>query len=106
MKETETDQNPTYPLHFDAKEDESVKTFEECHDEHLVSKEKYVMYSKEVKDFYDGGVHKFLVDMEKRYEEHECSGICKKNLFYLTQDISLGMPKIECVEAAVRDADA
>ena len=36
----------------------------------------------------------------------ECSSICKPSLFYLTRDISKGMPKKECLKAALDDAAA
>ena len=108
MKDSPTDQTPTYPLTFSDSEEESVKTFQECKEKNLFEhfdKGKYIMYEQEVKDYYDGGVHQFLTDMEERYKIHKCAGICKKNLFYITQDISEGIPEIECVEAAVLDAD-
>lgn len=33
-----------------------------------------------------------------------CASICTPPLFYLTQDLSLGLPEYECIEKAMMDA--
>jgi len=38
--------------------------------------------------------------IEKKYK---CSGLCKKPLFYLTQDITNGPPENECFDALIKD---
>lgn len=44
----------------------------------------------------------FLVKLESEYEG--CSSICKTPLFYLTKDVSAGIPAKECLEVAYSQA--
>jgi hypothetical protein len=43
-----------------------------------------------VKSFFDGGGYEFFSNLELKYKN--CASGCKSSLFYLTQDISKGMP--------------
>ena len=51
-----------------------------------------------VDKFFNQGGFDFLTDLENRYD---CASLCETPLFYLTKDVSLGPPPIDCVTATV-----
>jgi len=54
-----------------------------------------------MESFFDGGGYDFLVKLERQFDD--CSSICSPPLFYLTKDISMGMPEKECIDVATQD---
>ena len=53
---------------------------------------------KQVKEFFEKGGYEFLAQLETDYE---CASMCKIPLFYISRDISLGKPTMECTAAIV-----
>jgi hypothetical protein len=51
-----------------------------------------------VDKFFNQGGYDFLTDLENTYE---CASLCETPLFYLTKDVRLGKPQIDCVTATV-----
>ena len=50
------------------------------------------------KRFVEGGSYSYYLDALEFFEQrYDCSGSCKPNLFYATQDIALGLPEKTCV---------
>ena len=82
----------------------SVNSYRECFEDKLKPKNKYntTQYQSFYDDFFGNGGYTFLVKLEEMFDE--CSSICKPSLFYLTRPISKGMPKKECLKAALDDA--
>lgn len=54
--------------------------------------------TKKVKEFFEKGGYEFLAQLETDYE---CASMCKVPLFYISRDIKLGKPTMECTEAIV-----
>ena len=50
--------------------------------------------------FFKAGGYDFLKSLEEKYS---CASICEVPLFYLTKDVKLGAPSIDCFTAAVED---
>lgn len=48
--------------------------------------------------FFDKGGYEMLKTLEK---EFDCAGICYKPLFYLTKDVTDGIPTRTCDQAAI-----
>ena len=70
----------------------------------LLPRNKYGPKEKELTDkFFKNGGYNFLIDLEFNFED--CGSICNKPLFYITRDISKGLPKKDCLEAAIETAD-
>ena len=95
-----------WPFKWIEDERRGVKSFRECYQQHLKKKGKYdnKQKTKELaKGFFEGGGYEFLINMELTYED--CGSICNVPLFYIQRDISKGIPKKECLTAAIEWAD-
>jgi len=94
----------TYPLKWSDTKAGSVSTFSQCYEEVLKPNLKYKnSYSAEEQRFFLGGGYEILKRLENEFVG--CAGICEPPLFYLSQDISLGIPSFECIENAMIDSN-
>jgi len=98
-----------WPLKWSTDKKKSFSTFKECYEGVLspIKKDKYGggnynKYKKYVDSFFAGGGYKFLTDLESKYDD--CASICFKPLFFISKDISKGMPKRECLQASIDTA--
>ena len=51
-----------------------------------------------INKFFDQGGYEFLKELETSLD---CAGLCYTPLFYLTKDVRLGQPTIDCASATV-----
>ena len=56
-----------------------------------------------VTKFYDEGGFEFMIWIEGIH--HQCASICQPPLFYITKEISEGMPETECVAEQVEESE-
>ena len=88
--------NFTYPFIWTDDPDEAFTTFRDCYNNVIKPKDKYISSLDEYKkSFYDDGGYLLLKILESQHES--CASICEPPLFYLTRDVSLGMPDTECI---------
>lgn len=86
----------TKPLVWTDSEENAVKNFKECYETVLKPQGKYIASEQQmVTKFYDEGGFDFMVWIEEIH--HQCASICSPPLFYITKDISEGIPIKECV---------
>jgi hypothetical protein len=95
----------TKPFVWTTSKENSVKNFKECYETVLKPQNVYITKEQEmVTKFYDEGGFDFMVWIEGEHHEGACASICDPPLFYLTKDISEGMPATECVAEQVEES--
>ena len=94
----------------------SFNTFKQCYEEVLKPGNKYpssldatkTRFFEAPKTTDENDAEESFYDLLKRLETNYvgCSSICNKQPFFLTQDISKGMPEFECISKAMEAANA
>lgn len=93
----------TKPFIWTKDKEKAVKSFKDCYETVLKPKNLYISKEKEmVKKFYEEGGYDFLIWIETIH--HNCASICDAPLFYITRDISEGMPADECVHEQIGES--
>lgn len=90
----------------------SYTTFKECYETKLKPEKLFSsslqpsvnrMFEKSPNsNAKDESIYQLLSRLENSYKG--CASICQTPLFYLTQDLSLGLPLYECIDKAMMDA--
>jgi len=97
------------PMYFssDSSSSKFVKNYKECYDKQLKgeleSKESDSSYDEIVmkaKMFFEDGGYEMLKSLETEYD---CAGICYQPMFYITKDVTEGLPSRSCDVAAVEE---
>ena len=93
----------TKPFVWTNSKKNAVKNFKECYETVLKPQNIYISKEREmVKKFYEDGGYDFVIWIEEMH--NQCASICSPPLFYITKDISEGMPKEECVIEQIEES--